>query len=303
MLEILSIVGPTASGKTALAIEYALEMDGEIISVDSRQIYRGFVIGTGQPTSEEQKKVPHHLINTLDPAVRITAGHFTELAYQQMAEINGRGRTPILCGGTGLYLRAIRLGLAPLGKTDPALRAKITKRIAEEGADRLYAELAHIDPEYAATFHPHNLQRLTRAWEIIEATGSAPSQLQSWRHSEAGLENTPLITIPGVGSVTFKLVGIERPREDLYQRIDRRVEQMISQGWLEEVQELLESGIPANAPPIQSVGYKEMVQILRGELTLAAALPIIQQRTRQYARRQITWFRREPVHWITPATR
>jgi tRNA dimethylallyltransferase len=217
MLEILSIVGPTASGKTALAIKYALEMDGEIVSVDSRQIYRGFIIGTGQPTSEEQKKVPHHLINSLEPAVRITAGHYAELVHKSIAEIITRERIPILCGGTGLYLRAIRLGLAPLGKTDPLLRAKITKRITDEGADKLYAELVKIDPEYAATFHPHNLQRLTRAWEIIEATDSTPSQLQSWRQGEASMENTPLISIPEVGSVTFKLVGIDRPREDLYQ--------------------------------------------------------------------------------------
>lgn len=302
MLEILSIVGPTASGKTTYAIECALEMNGEIISVDSRQIYRGFVIGTGQPTSEEQKKVPHHLINFLDPSERVTAGHYAELVYERIAEIVRRERIPILCGGTGLYLRAIRLGLAPLGKTDPLIRAKIAKRIAEEGADVLYTELAQIDPEYAASFHPHNLQRLTRAWEIIAATGSSPGQLQSWRRGESSFENPPLITISGVGDVTFKLVGIDRPREDLYHRVNRRVERMVTQGWLEEVRDLLESGLSTNAPPLQSVGYKEMIQILRGELTLDAAIPIIQQRTRQYARRQITWFRREPVKWITPAT-
>jgi tRNA dimethylallyltransferase len=303
MLEIISIVGPTASGKTSLAIEFALKSNGEIISVDSRQIYRGFIIGTGQPTSEEQDRAPHHLINMFAPSERITAGHYTELVYQKIAEIVGRGKMPLLCGGTGLYLRAIRLGLAPVGKSDPSLRAEITKKIADRGAEKLYAELAEIDPEYAATFHPHNLQRLTRAWEIIEATGNSPGNMQSWRSGETGYEATPSVTIDDVGRVTFRLVGIEHPREDLYHRVDLRVEQMVKQGWLEEVRELLESGIPANAPPLQSVGYKEMVQVLKGEMSLDAVIPIIKQRTRQYARRQITWFRREPVQWISPEPR
>lgn len=302
MLEIHSIVGPTASGKTTHAIGRALEVDGEIISVDSRQIYQGFIIGTGQPSAKEQEMVPHHLINSLDPSVRITAGHYAGLVYEKIAEIVKRGRIPILCGGTGLYIRAIRLGLAPTGRTDLELREKITKRIAKEGADNLYAELARIDPEYAATFHPHNLQRLTRAWEIIEATDSTPSQLQSWSRSGASYRNTPQIAIPEAGKVTFKLVGIDRQREDLNHRIDRRVEQMVDQGWEDEVRELLESGVPVTAPPLQSVGYKEMVQLLKEELTLEAAVAQIQRRTRQYARRQITWFRREPVEWITPTT-
>lgn len=300
MLEIQAIVGPTASGKTALAIERALDLAGEIISVDSRQIYRGFVIGTGQPTAKEQETVPHHLINMLDPTVRITAGHYAELVYEQIANIVNRGRVPILCGGTGLYLRSIRLGIAPTGKSDQLLREKIRKRITEEGADSLYAKLANIDPEYAATFHPHNLQRLTRAWEIIEATNSIPSQLQSWHRSGTSFNDTPLVTIPKVGEVTFKLAGIDRQREELYHRIDRRVEEMIDQGWEKEVRDLLESGVPATAPPLQSVGYKEMVQLLKGELSLETAIPQIQRRTRQYARRQITWFRREPVQWIPP---
>ncbi len=297
---ILTIVGPTASGKTAYAIDRALELGGEIISVDSRQVYRGFVIGTGQPTPEEQAKSAHHLVNILDPAEKITAGRYAGLVYERIADIKTRGRVPILCGGTGLYVRAIRLGLASLGESDPELRGRILARIEAEGAEAVYAAFAEIDPDYAATFHPHNVQRLARALEILETTGQPPSRVRVWRRGEGGYTETPTITVAGVGEVTFELVGLERPRDELYSRINRRLLEMLERGWLEEVRGLLEAGVSLEAHPMQGVGYWELARVVAGTLTLDEAVTIIQQRTRNFARRQLTWFRREPVRWISP---
>ncbi|MEE9466250.1 MAG: tRNA (adenosine(37)-N6)-dimethylallyltransferase MiaA, partial [Candidatus Neomarinimicrobiota bacterium] len=165
---ILTIVGPTAAGKTAYAIEQAERVDGEIVSVDSRQIYRGFVIGTGQPTPGEQARAPHHLINLLEPTERITAGRYVRLVHAAIADIIDRGKTPILCGGTGLYIRALRHGLAPQGEAGPDLRRQILERIEAQGPEKLLAELARVDPEYAAKLHPNNIPRLARALEIWE---------------------------------------------------------------------------------------------------------------------------------------
>ncbi|MFB0517599.1 MAG: tRNA (adenosine(37)-N6)-dimethylallyltransferase MiaA [Candidatus Neomarinimicrobiota bacterium] len=300
VMNILTVVGPTASGKTAYALERALELDGEIISVDSRQIYRGFVIGTGQPTPEEQAQVPHHLVNFLDPSEKITAGRYAGLVYERIADIKARGKEPILCGGTGLYVRAIRLGLASLGDSDPQLRRKIQARIEYEGAEAVYAAFAEIDPDYAATFHHHNVRRLTRALEILHSTGQPPSRVQAWRKGEGGYAETPTITVEGAGEVTFELVGLERPRGELYSRINRRVQEMIDRGWLAEVRQLLAADVSPEAHPMQGVGYRELVQVVQDELAMDEAIPIIQQRTRRFARRQVIWFRREPVKWVTP---
>jgi len=298
---ILTIVGPTASGKTAYAIDRALELNGEIISVDSRQVYRGFVVGTGQPTPEEQAKATHHLINILDPTEKITAGRYAGLVYERIADIQARGRVPILCGGTGLYVRAIRLGLASLGDSNPELRRKILARIEDEGAEVVYAAFAEIDPDYAATFHPHNVQRLARALEVLETTGQPPSRVRAWCRGEGGYLETPAITVEGVGTVAFELIGIERPREELYSRINRRVLEMLERGWLEEVRQLLAAGVSPKAHPMQGVGYRQLVQVVAGELTLDEAVTIVQQRTRNFARRQLTWFRKEPVRWVRPS--
>ncbi|MBA7613898.1 tRNA dimethylallyltransferase [subsurface metagenome] len=298
---ILTVVGPTASGKTAYAIDRALKLGGEIISVDSRQVYRGFVVGTGQPTPEEQAAVPHHLINILDPTEKITAGLYASLVYERIADIKARGRVPILCGGTGLYVRAIRLGLASLGDSDPKLRRKILARIEDEGAEAVYAAFAEIDPDYAATFHPHNVQRLARALEILETTGQPPSRVRDWRRGEGGYTETPTITVEGAGEVTFELVGLERSRGELYSRINRRLLEMLDRGWLEEVRGLLEAGVSPEAHPMQGVGYWELARVVAGTLTLDEAGPIIQQRTRNFARRQLTWFRKEPVRWVRPS--
>ena len=295
-LSILTIVGPTAVGKTAYAIKQAEQVGGEIISVDSRQIYRGFIIGTGQPTTQDQARAPHHLINLLDPTEKITAGRYVRLVHTALAEIISRGKTPILCGGSGLYLRALRLGLAPSGESDPQLREQVMQRIKAEGAEKLLAELAEVDPQYAATLHPNNIPRLARALEIWEASGEPPSKARQWQ-GESGMTGGPR-EIAGVGLVTFDLVGIERSRKELYARIDRRVPAMIEAGWLAEVEGLLAGGLSPDAHPMQGIGYRELVQVVQGKMTLDEALRIIQQRTRRFARRQLTWFRKEPVRWV-----
>lgn len=293
---ILTIVGPTAVGKSAYAIKQAEKVDGEIVSVDSRQIYRGFIIGTGQPTTQEQARAPHHLINLLDPTEKITAGRYVRLVHTALAEIISRGKTPILCGGSGLYVRALRLGLAPMGESDPQLREEVMRRIQTEGPEKLLAELAEVDPQYAATLHPNNIPRLARALEIWEATGEPPSKLRQWQ-GEPGETAKPR-EIAGVGPVTFDLVGLQRPRGDLYVRIDRRVLAMIEAGWLAEVEGLLAGGLSPEAHPMQGIGYRELVQVVRGKMTIDDAIPVIQQSTRQFARRQLTWLRKEPVRWI-----
>ena len=291
---IVCIVGPTASGKTGLAIAKAQELGGEIVSIDSRQIYRGFTIGTSQPTADEQAAVPHHLVNVLDPDETITAGKYVRLVHAAMADIVGRGRQPLLCGGTGLYFRVLRLGLEEVGPVEPALRAKIEALIDAEGAEAAHRRLADIDPDYAATIHPHNRQRLVRALEIFELTGQSPGSRRNWQDRNGGAA----VTIEGVGEVTFELTGIERPRKALYRRIDLRVEAMLEAGWQDEVRGLLEAGVSPQAHPMQGIGYRELAQVERGELTLEEAVPVIQQRTRNFAKRQLTWLRKEPVTWV-----
>ncbi|MCH7521708.1 MAG: tRNA (adenosine(37)-N6)-dimethylallyltransferase MiaA, partial [Candidatus Marinimicrobia bacterium] len=258
LLSILTIVGPTAAGKTAYAIGQALERGGEIISVDSRQVYRGFVIGTAQPTAEEQAQVRHHLINCLDPGEKITAGRYVELVHGALADIVARGKTPILCGGTGLYIRALRLGLAELGDADPNLRCRVAARIRREGAEAVYAEFAALDPDYAATFHPNNTRRLSRALEILEATGKPPSQVQGWRKGSGGYGETPIVTIEGLGEVsknwkTKKLkyvsavqtgitLGKKHERVDLETRSYLRVAN-VQDGYL-DLEEIAEVALP-----------------------------------------------------------
>ncbi len=290
---ITAVVGPTAAGKTAWAIKRAEAAGGEIISIDSRQIYRGFVIGTGQPSEAEQGRVRHHLINLLDPAEIITAGRYVTLVQQALADIVGRGKEPILCGGSGLYLRALRLGLSGSAEADPELRQRVRAQIEAEGAEAAWARLAEADPDTAAGIDPRNLQRLSRALEILAATGRPPSDTRQWPSDGAARP----VNIEGVGEVTFELVGLEWPREALYRRIDARVEAMLDADWLAEVEGLLASGVSADAQPMQGVGYRELTAVVRGSLALEEALPQIQQRTRNFARRQITWFKKEPVQW------
>ncbi len=297
MDSILTIVGPTASGKTAYAIKCAEEVGGEIISVDSRQIYRGFVIGTSQPTAHEQARVPHHLINILNPNEKIDAGQYIQRIHTAVVDIVNRHKVPILCGGTGLNIRTLRMGLDNTGHADEAVREEIRQRIDREGAEAVLQEFAAIDPDYAATIHPNNINRLMRAVEIYRVSGKPPSELHNWRDSAEG--DRP-VHIPGLGPVMIDMAGIAQSREVLYDRINQRTHLMIEQGWLEEVQALLDSGVTTDAHPMQGIGYRTLGRVIDGELDMDTAIATIQQETRQFAKRQVTWFKREPVRWIQP---
>ena len=303
MITILTVVGPTASGKTGYAIKQALACGGEIISIDSRQIYRGMAIGTCQPTAQELAQVPHHMIAVLDPRETIDAGKYDRLVRDKIRELHAAGVQPILCGGTGLYVRALRLGLAPYGPSDPKLRQAIVNRIEREGAQAVLDELVALDPVAAAGIHPNNKQRLVRAMEIFMSSDVEPVDRREWGASDLERDTvTGPVTIDGVGAVQFDLVGLSWPRPQLYDRINARVDTMVEQGWLEEVRQLLTSGLTPDQHAMQGVGYAELARVLGGEFELAAALTIIKQRTRNFAKRQVTWFRREPVQWLDPAS-
>ena len=302
MITILTVVGPTASGKTGYAIKQATACGGEIISVDSRQIYHGMAIGTCQPTVQELAEVPHHLVGILDPREKIDAGKYDQLVRDKIRELHKAGIQPILCGGTGLYVRALRLGLAPHGPSDPKLRQDIVNRIERDGAQAVLDELLALDPVAAEGIHPNNKQRLVRALEIVLSSEVAPAGRREWNDSDLERDSeAKAIIIDGVGEVKFDLVGLLWPRDQLYDRINARVDIMLEQGWLKEVQGLLESGLTLEHHAMQGVGYAELARVLDGELELDTALATIKQRSRNFAKRQLTWYRREPVRWLDPA--
>ena len=288
MPRVFAIVGPTASGKSALAMELAEATGGEIVNADALQVYRGFDIGTAKPSPEERQRVPHHLVDILDPGARYSAGEFARRARAALAEIAARGRTAILVGGSGLYLRALWSGIAPLPPVDGAARAALLERLEREGLGALHAELARLDPPTAVRLGPGDTQRILRALEVAVSTGET---LTSW------IAKQPFGTAP----LAMHKVGLTLPRGLLYDAIAARVQKMLDAGWLEEVRVLLVNGVDRSAPAFQAIGYSQWVRHLSGELELERAIREIQTATRRYAKRQETWFRREPaVEWRDP---
>ena len=284
---LVAIVGPTASGKSALGIFLAKEFSGEVVACDSTQLYHGFDIGTAKPLPTERQGVPHHLLDVLDPTQSSTAGDYRERALAVLADLRARQRLPILTVGTGLYLRALLEGLADLPQRSEELRERLRSSAAEHGGEHLHRMLNHLDPQAAKQIAPADEQKLIRAIEVCLLSGKPHTEVH-----RAG--RTPL-----AGWRILK-IGLEPPREALYQRIHDRTEAMLRAGWLEEVRRLLASGLPDNAKPFDFIGYRELRSHLRGELTLDQARKAIPQGTRQYAKRQLTWFRREPnVHWLS----
>ncbi|MBI2459945.1 MAG: tRNA (adenosine(37)-N6)-dimethylallyltransferase MiaA [Candidatus Rokubacteria bacterium] len=282
---LLALVGPTGVGKTALAVRLAREWAMEVVSVDSRQVYRRMDIGTGKPTPEERAAVPHHLLDVVEPDARYDAARFARDAAEAIRGIRARGRLPVLVGGTGLYLRAFLRGLAPVPGRDPAFRAALAERARREGPASLHAELAAIDPERAARIHPHDLVRISRALEIHRASGEPPSRLLAWRR-----------TVPGEGVL---VLGLTVPRSRLYARLEARVEAMLARGLLEEVRGLLRAGFSPELPALQGIGYRHMAAVLAGRLPLGEAIRAMKRDTRRYAKRQWAWFAREPgVLWV-----
>lgn len=282
------VVGPTASGKTALAVRLAEERGGEIVSADSVQVYRRFDIGSGKPSAEERARAVHHVLDVLDPNEPIDAAGWATLAIRAIDDIRARGREPIVCGGTFLWVRALLFGLAGAPPADQAIRARHRARAETEGRPALHAELAQVDPESAARLAPNDLVRVSRALEVHELTGIPLSRWQA----EHGFR-TP--------RYTARLVGVRRERDELDRRIEARVRAMLAAGWLDEVRALRAAGFGASRA-MGAVGYKQV------SLALASGAPIdtealavsIVRATRIFARRQRTWLRDEPVEWLEP---
>jgi tRNA dimethylallyltransferase len=284
---LVAIVGPTASGKSALGIFLAQQFGGEVIACDSTQLYRGFDIGTAKPTLDERADVKHHLLDILEPTEESTAGGYRERAIAILDELRARSCLPIFTVGTGLYLRALLDGLADLPLRSEEIRESLRASAAERGRGHLHRMLEHLDPHSAKQISASDEQKLIRAIEICMLTRKPLSDLH-----RAGRN-------PLTGWRTIR-IGLQPDREALNQRIRARTDKMLKDGWLNEVSRLLASGLPDNAKPFQFIGYRELRSCLRGEIMLDAARIAIQQGTRQYAKRQLTWFRREAnVHWLT----
>ncbi|TKD12894.1 tRNA (adenosine(37)-N6)-dimethylallyltransferase MiaA [Polyangium fumosum] len=282
--ELLVVVGPTASGKTELALRLAETFGGEIINADSVQIYRGYDVGSGKPTAEERARAPHHLVDIADPLVPLDAQTFAGLGERAIEDVKRRGRVPIVCGGTYLWIKSLVYGLAPAPPADPAIRARHAAVAEAEGRAALHAMLAAVDPESAARLAPNDLVRVSRALEIHELSGKPQSQ---W-FAEHGFREKRHDT---------RLVGVAWPRETLDDRMRARVRRWLDAGWIDEVRALLGAGHAA-ARPMGSVGYKQVRAHLEGELPREELEDTIVRATRVFARRQRTWLRDEPVLYV-----
>ena len=284
MIRALAITGPTASGKTAISIEIARALSGEIICCDSMQIYRGMDIGTAKPTEEERRKIPHHMTDFLSPTEAYSAGRYREDALAVAAEIEARGALPIFVGGTGLYIdTVIRPPATDSPPSDPAVRAALTAKAEEEGGiDALYERLKEVDPESAGAIHKNNLKRVIRALEIYELTGRKKSDYDK---ASSGLADDVR-----VGMITLDFHN----RDNLYRRVEVRVDEMVDTGLVPEARALYDAGLlSSDSTAAQAIGYKELIPHLLGQEDISSAKEKIKLSTRQYAKRQLTWFRHE----------
>jgi tRNA dimethylallyltransferase len=285
---IVVICGPTGVGKTSAAIALARRFAGEIIGADSLQIYRGLDIGSAKPTSAEQAGVPHHLIDVAAADEPFDAQRYARLAGDAVTRQVAQGRIPFVVGGTGLYIKALVYGLFQAPPRDPGVRLRLQAEVQAQGPAALHRRLAACDPQAAGRIHPRDTFRIVRALETFAATGRPITQLQQ----EHGFQNP---------RYTALHIGLTRPREDLYARIDRRVEAMLAAGFLEEVRGLLAAGLTPDLKPLQSLGYRHMIAYLQGTLDWDTAVAHMRRDTRRYAKRQLTWFRADPqVHWFQP---
>ena len=287
MPNIICIAGPTASGKTALAVELAQEFNGEVISCDSMQIYRRMDIGTAKPTTEEMKGIPHHMINVADPDEDFSVSRYCEMATPILDDILARGKTAIIAGGTGLYMDSLIRGnsFAPYPST--GARERLEQEADEKGMDVMLAKLRAIDPEAADKLHLADRKRIIRALEVFEETGETITA-----------HNKRTQTIPPRYRALWLGLDFE-PRQALYDRIDLRVGLMLEQGLVKEIQDLLSSGIPAKCTAMQAIGYKEFVSALEGNATIEEAADEVRKASRHYAKRQLTWFRRNSeMNWL-----
>ena len=282
------IVGPTGAGKSALAMAVAERSNCEIVNADSRQFYRGMDLGTAKPSAEDRRRVPHHLIDVRDPDEPLDVAEFAQLARAAIENIAARGRNPLVVGGSGLYLRVIRGGIFRGPAASPEIRDRLAKVAAEQGVAHLHQRLREIDPEAANRIGVNDLYRIVRALEVFELTGETISAHQH-RHRFADI---------GYDTLT---VGVEVERKKLYDAIDARFDAMVAAGLVEEVRALIQAGYSPERPPLSTIGYKQIAVYLRGEMTLADAIALAKQESRRLAKRQLTWFRREPeIVWLDP---
>jgi tRNA dimethylallyltransferase len=283
---LVAVVGPTASGKSALGVWLAERFGGEVLACDSTQLYRGFDIGTAKPGVSERRGIPHHLIDVLTPNEAATAGGYRQMALAVLEDLGSRSRLPVLTVGTGLYLRALLEGLAEVPQRSEELRERLRASAEEHGAGYLHRLLNRLDPETAGKIAAADQQKLIRAIEVCVLARRPVSEVH--RSGRAALEGWRAAKI-----------GLMPPREALYERIHVRTDAMLAHGWMEEVQGLLHSGLPEDAKPFDFIGYRELCEVLRGEKKLEEARTAIQQATRHYSKRQLTWFRKDPgVHWF-----
>lgn len=285
-LDAIVVVGPTASGKSALALRYAEERNGEIISADCMAVYKGFNIGTAKPSAEEMDRVPFHLIDVVEPTTAFNVAMFQTMAIDAVRQIQSRGRVPVIVGGTGLYVRALLRGFSlPPAVSNPEIRRQLIERAQSGELMAMHEELRQLDPEAAAKIHPNDMIRLTRALEVIMTTGKSFSQQQQ------------AVAPPELSNAA--VFGLQLTREALVKRIEDRCHKMIEAGWLDEVRQLLQDGVPVDSPAMRSLGYRQLAAVSSGSMCLEDAIPEIIKQTRQYAKRQMTWFRKEEnVVWL-----
>ena len=284
--KIVCVVGPTASGKTAYAIELAKRRGGEIVSCDSMQIYKYMDIGTAKPTAEERAEVPHHMIDFADPNTDYSVADFAARARECIDDILSRRRLPVLCGGTGLYIDSIISEVEyPENRRDDALRTELWKMAEEDGAEAVHKILENLDPEAARNIHANNVKRVIRAIEICKTSGMTKTEADRLSVREPRYD--------------AEIYGLTMDRERLYDRINKRVDMMMEQGLETEVRRLLDMGIRRNSTAMQAIGYKELIEYIDGECSLCDAVENIKRESRRYAKRQMTWFKRNKnIIWI-----
>jgi len=282
---LVAVLGPTGSGKTALSLALAERFHGEIVNCDSVAMYREFEIGTAKPSAAERARVPHHLLDFVDPAAYITAGEYARQARESLAQIELRGHLPIVVGGTGLYFRALIEGLFHGPERSEELRERLRRRLQEKGSGYLHRMLSRLDPSASAKIHANDTPKLIRAIEVCLAARQPITE--AWKQGRDRLQGFRVVRL-----------GLNPDRDALYRRLNQRAQRMFDSGLVEETQRLLEK-YGGTATPLNALGYKQAVQLLRGEVDRPAALSAVQQAHRNYAKRQLTWFRREPaVHWL-----
>jgi len=282
------ILGPTGTGKSEVAIDVALQVDGEVINADSQLVYRHMDIGTAKPPASVRQKVAHHLIDVVDPDGEFNAALYRELALKVIQDITARRKKAIVCGGTGLYMRALTQGLFVGPAKNPEVRKRLEEEARERGSDFLYQRLRQVDPDATDRIHPNDRYRIIRALEVFELTGKGISRWQK----EHGFKESAFEVLK---------IGLNREREELYALINRRCDEMIGRGLVDEVNGLVERGYSLDLPALQSVGYRQIGLYLRGRVALDEAVALMKRDTRHLAKRQLTWFRADKeIRWFHP---